>query len=54
MWQEKSEETAEKLEETIAKSEKGGIMKPDTERTAVSDVHKIGKIDIEKIQMRNE
>lgn len=48
VWLGKAEETAEKLDETVAKSGESGIMKPDTERTAVSDVHKIGEIDIEK------
>ena len=48
MWQEKAEKTAERLDEAVAKSETGGIMKLDIERTAVSDVHKIGEIDIEK------
>lgn len=48
VWQDKAEKTAEKLDKTVAKSGESGIMKPDIERTAVSDVHKIGEIDIEK------
>ena len=46
--QKKADEVAKKLDEVVAKSGENGIIKTDKEETAVSDVHKIGTIDIEK------
>lgn len=48
MRNEKAENTAEKLDETVAKSEKDDIIILDIERTAVNGVHIIGALDLEK------
>ena len=54
MRNEKAENTAEKLDETVAKSEKDDIIILDIERTAVNGVHIIGALDLEKYKSEVE
>lgn len=60
-WHDRADMLEEKLKkadsissETVAKSDKGGIMNFDTERTAVNDVRIIGALDLDKYKCVTE
>ena len=51
VFKEKAENINAKLDKMVANSSDSGIINPNEERTAVNDVHTIGKIDIEKYKL---